>query len=156
MKWIFISPLLLFSSLVSAFELTVNIPGRAPIIMSMNQLKSELPRTQFTTVLPWLPKNETATFSGFTLFDLIAHLKLTNVKSVTFTALNDYKASAPFQDIEKYRPIIAYSMNDEPMKIRDKGPFWFLYNLSKYKEVDSPGYHTQMVWQIKEISLNYQ
>jgi len=156
MKWIFISPLMLFSSLVLAYDLTVNIPGRTPIIMSMNQLKSELPRSEFTTELPWLPKHEAATFSGFTLFDLIAHLKLTNVKYVTITALNDYKASAPYSDIEKYRPIIAYSMNGEPMKIRDKGPFWFLYNLTLYREIDIPDYHSQMVWQIKEISLNYQ
>ncbi len=156
MKWIFVSPLLLFSSLVSAFELTVNISGRAPIILSMEQLKSELPRRQFKTDLPWLPKHESATFSGFSLYDLITYLKLTNVKSVTFTALNDYKASAPFHDIEKYQPIIAYSMNGEPIKIRDKGPFWFLYDLTKYREIDIPDYHSQMVWQIKEISLNYQ
>ncbi len=156
MKWILLLPLILISTVASAFDLTINIPGREPIVMSMEQLKSELPSTQFTTELPWLPEGETATFRGFTMFDLIAHLKLTNIKSATFIALNDYKASAPYSDLEKYKPLVAYSMNGEPMKIRDKGPFWFLYDLTKYPEVDIPDYHTQMVWQIKEISLSYQ
>ncbi len=155
MKWILLFPLTLLSTFSSAHDLTINIPGRDPIVMSIEQLKSELPSTQFTTELPWLPEDKKATFQGFTMFDLIAHLKLTNIKSATFVALNDYKASAPFRDFETYRPIVAYSMNNEAMKVRDKGPFWFLYNLTKYPQIDTPDYHTQMVWQIKEISLSY-
>ncbi len=155
MKWILLFPLMLVSAFASAYDLTINIPGREPIVMSIEQLKSELPSTQFTTELPWLPEGETAAFQGFTMFDLIAHLKLTNIKSATFIALNDYKASAPFSDFETYRPIVAYSMNNEAMKVRDKGPFWFLYDLTKYPQIDTPDYHTQMVWQIREISLSY-
>lgn len=156
MKWTLFPLLMLPSALAGAFDLQINIPGREPIVMTMEQLKLELPGTEFTTELPWLPEGETATFRGFTVFDLIAHLKVTNIESATFTALNDYKAAAPYNDLEQYKPIIAYSMDGEPMKIRDKGPFWFLYDLTRYPHIDTPDYHTQMVWQIKEISLSYQ
>jgi len=155
MKWIIAAPLLAFSAFASAYNLTITMPDHEPVVLSMEQLKSKLPVSNFTTVLPWLEKGQTAEFSGFKMTDLLNYLKATQVKSATFIALNDYKASAPISDIEQYSPIIAYSMNHEAMKVRDKGPFWFLYDLSKYPQINTPDYHTQMVWQIKEISLSY-
>jgi len=156
MKRIFAASLLLISTFASAFDLTVRVPDQAPVVLSMHQLKSELPVVSFSTSTPWADNEQTSTFTGFTMVDLLSYLNIKDVASVSFIALNDYSASTSIDDLKRYKPIVAYAVNGEPMRVRDKGPFWFIYNMSKYPQTDTPEYHTQMVWQLKEISIKYK
>lgn len=156
MKRILVASLLCISTFVSAYDLTIKLPDQAPIVLSMSELKSDLPVTGFTTHTPWDDSDQLLSFTGFTMIDLLKYVKAKDVSSVTFFALNDYSASTSVEDLNNYKPIVAYSLNGEAMRVRDKGPFWFVYNMDAYPQTDSPEYHTQMVWQIKEISVKYK
>ncbi|WP_165313495.1 oxidoreductase [Vibrio ziniensis] len=156
MKRILVVTLLFMSTFASAYDLTIKLPNQEPIVMSMNQLKSVLPVTAFTTHTPWSDNDQPISLTGFTMLDLLNYIKAKNVASVSFIALNDYSSSTSIDDLKRYKPIVAYSLDGEPMRVRDKGPFWFIYDMSTYPQTDSPGYHTQMVWQIKEISIKYK
>ncbi|OZT82421.1 oxidoreductase, partial [Vibrio sp. 03_296] len=38
--------------------------------------------------------------------------------------------------------------------VRDKGPFWLIYPQSSFpKELNIERYHSQMVWQLKQIHI---
>ena len=156
MKRILAASLLFISTFASAYDLTVRLPDQAPVVLSMHQLKSELPVVSFTTSTPWGNNPDAAVFTGFTMIDLLSYLKTKDVASVSFIALNDYSSTTSIDDLKRYTPIVAYAINGEPMRVRDKGPFWFIYDMSKYPQTDTPEYHTQMVWQLKEISIKYQ
>ncbi|WP_010319978.1 molybdopterin-dependent oxidoreductase, partial [Vibrio ordalii] len=110
------------------------------------------PRETFTTSLPWLLQENR--FTGFKVTDLITYLKVGQVSSVSFLAIDDYAANISIEDLTRYEPIIAYHMNGNEMKIRNKGPFWLIYNLGKYpKLLNNTIYHNQMVWQLKNLII---
>ncbi len=145
---------LLISTFASAYDLTIKMPDSPSITLSIESMKAKLPVSSFSTETPWTPKGEETLFSGFSVMDLLIYIGASSVSTVSFTALNDYSASASIDDLMKYDPIIAYSMNGKPMKVKDKGPLWFIYDMSSYPKTDKASYHNQMVWQIKEITIN--
>ncbi|AUI85975.1 hypothetical protein BS333_06030 [Vibrio azureus] len=118
---------------------------------SIEELQS-LPQKEVITVLPWFEGDNT--FSGFLLTDLLKKNKITMPEMVTILALNDYKVTISKSDIIKYEPIIALKMSGEYMNVKNKGPFWLIFSLSDFKEIDTLEYHAKMIWQIKEIYLN--
>ncbi|GMQ48943.1 hypothetical protein [Vibrio sp. 10N] len=109
----------------------------------------ELPQTEIATELPWI--DGVSRFSGVQLTDIFNHIKTPIPKTMTFVALNNYQVEVEIQDIEKYQPIIANRKNGEMMSVRDKGPFWVIFPLSEYPEIDNTDYHAKMIWQLKEV-----
>jgi hypothetical protein len=107
--------------------------------------------SKVTTSTPWT--NGKPTFEGVLLRDL---LKLVGAKgeTVTAVALNDYKVTIPIADFEKYPVLLAYSMNGERLKVREKGPLWIIYPRDDYPELDNKPTQAKWVWQIKEIHVN--
>ena len=67
-------------------------------------------------------------------------------------AMNDYYSYISREDILRYQPIIAYKQDHNYIKVRNKGPYWLIYPVTKYPELDVSYYHSQMVWQINRIS----
>ena len=112
----------------------------------------QYPQITFTTQLPWYP--DANQFTGFRVSDLLQQLGVEDTLAVSFIALNDYAASTTIENILKYDPIVAYKMNGEKMKVRNKGPYWLVFNLDKYPEIDNTAFHSQMVWQIDEIKIH--
>lgn len=107
--------------------------------------------SKLTTSTPWTegkPK-----FEGILMRDL---LKLVGAKGETITAiaLNDYKVTIPISDFEKYPVLLAYKMNGETLKVREKGPLWIIYPRDEFPELDNKPTQGKWVWQIKEIRVN--
>ncbi|WP_295895263.1 hypothetical protein [uncultured Vibrio sp.] len=153
MKWIF--PLLLLLSFNShATPLVIRLADNSAVTLSYEQISKEIPTNSFKTKLPWY--EEPNAFTGMLVTDLISYLgkQPSDVTNVSFIALNDYAASSTIEDILKYEPIIAYKMNKNKMKIRNKGPYWLVFNVDKYQEIDNDIFYTQMVWQIDEIIIH--
>ncbi|AVH33375.1 oxidoreductase [Vibrio fluvialis] len=144
--------LLLFSLHAVAADLTIKVGEQASQTLSLDQLQTVLPVNAFTTKLPWLP--EPHTYTGFTITDLLDYLKISHATSVSLIALNDYVAKIEMADLRQYQPIVAYFMDGKPMRVRDKGPFWLVYDLTTHPEIDEPMHYTLMVWQIKEIQIH--
>ncbi|MDC0611946.1 molybdopterin-dependent oxidoreductase [Vibrio sp.] len=152
-SWISILLLTLCSfSSVQASELNlVSNTGTNIAAVTLEQL-SQLPQQKFTIELPWVKGQHT--FIGVKLTDLLSSLNIKNVDAVRLTALNDYTSEISIEDITQYQPIITYKMDGGMMTVRKKGPFWMLYDLSKYPDLTSLKYQSHMVWQLKSIQIN--
>lgn len=66
-------------------------------------------------------------------------------------ALNDYKVDIPMKDFSNYPVILAYQMDGERLKIRDKGPLWVVYPEDEHPELKTKQTQAKWVWQVKEI-----
>ncbi|MEZ8824197.1 molybdopterin-dependent oxidoreductase [Vibrio amylolyticus] len=153
MKWIF--PLLLLISFSShATPLVIRLSDTSAVTLTYAQISKEIPSNSFKTELPWY--EEPNTYTGIRVTDLISYLgkQPSDLSAMSFIALNDYAASTTINDILQYDPIIAYKMNEKKMKVRNKGPYWLVFNLDKYPEIDNDIFYTQMVWQIDEVIIH--
>lgn len=68
-------------------------------------------------------------------------------------ALNDYKVDIPVQDFSDYPVILAYRMDGERLKIRDKGPLWIIYPEDEHPELKNKQTQAKWVWQVKAINF---
>ncbi|PMH43774.1 hypothetical protein BCU68_13060 [Vibrio sp. 10N.286.49.B3] len=131
-----------------AFDLKLLQEFGSSYTVSQEQLLS-LPQKVIVTELPWV-EGQTE-FSGVLIGDIFSLIKKEIPDTITLIALNDYQVSVPREDILEYSPIIAIKKNGQFMSVRDKGPYWLIFPLSEYKEIDTMYYREKMIWQIKEI-----
>ncbi|UUM33078.1 hypothetical protein [Vibrio japonicus] len=132
--------------------LIVQTGEQEPSALSYTEMVEKFAQTTLKTKLPWFEEEQT--FTGIKVTDLLKFYKIEDVTSVSFLALNDYTATTKIEDIYSYEPIIAYEINREKIKVRDKGPYWLIFNLKKYPELDNIDFHAQMVWQINKITIH--
>ena len=109
-----------------------------------------MPHRQIVTGTPWMPGRQR--FRGPDLFD-IARLAAGTVIEARVTAHNAYTAVIPRSDLDRYAPIIALYQDDEPMRLRNKGPFWIIYPIDRHPELRGGLYMQRMVWQVREIEF---
>lgn len=140
--------LVLFAFSVNSAQLSLVSNGITTNTLSDQDL-SEFPQTEIATELPWL--EGVTSFTGVQVSDIFEHIKMPIPKTMTFVALNDYQIEVVVEDIENYQPIIANRKNGKIMTVRDKGPFWLIFPLSQYPEINNTDYHAKMIWQLKEI-----
>jgi hypothetical protein len=95
----------------------------------------------------------TPVFEGVLVSDLLKALGAKG-DTITAVALNDYKVEIPISDFTAFPVILAYKMNGEILKIRDKGPLWFIYPQDQYPELKTKQTQNKWVWQIKEIQIH--
>ncbi|WP_159650841.1 hypothetical protein [Vibrio atypicus] len=133
-------------------ELIIKMQNREPIVLSHNDVLSHFEPTTFQTQLPWVDGKKS--FTGFKATSLIDFLGVNDAFSLSFIALNDYAATSRIEDVIQYEPIVAYQMDGHHMKVRNKGPYWLIFNLDKYPEIDNAIFHSQMVWQIDQILIH--
>ena len=109
--------------------------------MAMSVVKTETPWTQGMV-----------TFEGVSLKSLLdlADAKGTVIHAV---ALNDYAVDIPVEDSANPKVIVAYRMNGETMRVRDKGPLWLIYPLSDDPALQTEATHNKMIWQIKSLEI---
>lgn len=126
---------------------TTNGNGKASFDLAM--LEAVGPATTVTSTA-WTEGK--STFEGVLLSKLVERVGATGKTAVTI-ALNDYKVEIPVADFARYPVILAYRMNGELLKIRDKGPLWIVYPQDDYPELKSKQTQAKWVWQVKEISF---
>ncbi len=108
----------------------------------------KMPTTRVVTQTPFLPG--TTTFEGVLLRDLLKAAQL-EAPRLVMTALNDYRVEVPAADAAQYDVIVAYKLDGQYMRIRDKGPFWLVYPLDRHPELQNGATATKMIWQMKAI-----
>lgn len=52
-----------------------------------------------------------------------------------------------------YPVILAYRMNGELLRIRDKGPLWVIYPQDDFPDLKTKQTQAKWVWQVKEIQF---
>lgn len=131
-------------SITGAIDST-NADSRADFDMAMLQA---MPAHTIRTSTPWT--------DGVTEFTGVkAQVVLDKVGArgeyVDAVALNDYQFEIPVTDVERYPVLLAYRMNGERLRIRDKGPLWVVYPLDAHPELRNEETHSKMVWQLRRL-----
>ncbi|MGK3194267.1 molybdopterin-dependent oxidoreductase [Enterobacter soli] len=104
----------------------------------------------FQTTSPWY--NGRTTFTGIPMQKLMDYVgaKGTVVK---VTALNDYTTVIPLSDFKNYNVILAFKINGEYMRVRDKGPFFIVYPYDSLPELNNQIYYSRSAWQVSRMSI---
>jgi hypothetical protein len=89
-------------------------------------------------------------FEGVLLSKLIDRVGASGATAVAI-ALNDYKVEIPVADFARYPVILAYSMDGQMLRIRDKGPLWIIYPQDDFPALKTKETQAKWVWQVKEI-----
>ncbi|MBS7538415.1 putative pterin-binding protein [Ancylobacter lacus] len=110
----------------------------------------KLAQVKIDTSTPWTSGLQH--FRGPTISTLAA-LAPGKVASATVIAINDYAVTLPSAAWEKYGPILATRLNDQTMRVRDKGPFWVMFPIDSDPELAEQHYQSLMVWQVKQIDF---
>lgn len=115
----------------------------------MDMLKA-LPQHSFTTTTPWY--KDTKKFTGPLLRDVLA---AAGAQGTTFkaVALNNFKVEIPVADTRQFPVVLAHSMNDKPMLIRDKGPLFIIYPFDSQAELHSARYYGRSAWQLRSLDI---
>ncbi|MEJ2762547.1 oxidoreductase [Photobacterium sp. MCCC 1A19761] len=126
----------------------VNTAGeKIAIVLSRNQIE-QLPQTSITTHLPWV--KEQTTFTGVKLTTLLTAYQL-QTETIHLKALNDYSATVSWGYIRKYEPIVATRKDNQWLRIRDYGPYWLIFSLDQFPELNQRKSLGKMVWQLATI-----
>jgi hypothetical protein len=142
--------LLLFAPTLFANTIQFSSQEETNLVITLQDIET-LPTTTYVTDLPWL--QSPAMFEGVTLSTLLRRAFGEIPKRVELRALNDYHANLDREDILHYEPIVAFKKDEQYIKIRDKGPFWLIYPISLFPEIDVSQYHSQMVWQLNSVKI---
>lgn len=94
----------------------------------------------------------TPEFEGVNLKALLDRLGASG-DAVIAVALNDYKVEIPIADFTRYPVILAYRMNGELLKVREKGPLWIIYPQDDFPALKNKETQAKWVWQIKELRV---
>ncbi len=106
--------------------------------------------TKITTSTPWTEGKKV--FEGVRIRDLLQAVGADGA-TITPVALNDYKLDIPREDFDKYPVILAYRMDGEELRVRDKGPLWIVYPRDDFPELDNRLIRSRWVWQVKELMV---
>lgn len=106
--------------------------------------------SKVTTSTPWTDGKPV--FEGVLIRDLLKRVGASG-DTVTPVAINDYKIDIPRAELEKYPVLLAFKMNGEPLKVREKGPLWIIYPRDEFPELDTKPIQSRWVWQVKELRL---
>ena len=94
----------------------------------------------------------TPQFEGVSLKALLDRIGASG-DTITAVALNDYKVEIPIADFSRYPVILAYRMNGDLLRIRDKGPLWIIYPQDDLPALKTKETQSKWVWQIKELRV---
>jgi hypothetical protein len=107
--------------------------------------------TKLKTTTPWT--EGVREFEGVLASDLMAALGAEG-SVVIATAINDYQAEIPASDFTKFPVLLAWSMDGEELKVRDKGPIWIIYPQDDFAELRTEETKNKWIWQLKSLDFS--
>ena len=133
----------------SSLQIVGSTSEAAPIQLSLEDL-DELAQISFATSTIWT--DEVATFSGVSLKELLEKLNISG-PAIELIALNEYSITIPTGELDTPLPIIATRMNGQQMSIRDKGPFWLVYDYDSDAKFQNETIYSRSIWQLNRIKV---
>lgn len=124
-----------------------NPNGNGEAEFDMDMLES-LPPATVETSTPWT--EGVTRFEGVLVRDVLDKAGADG-STATAVALNDYQFEVPASDFDRYPVILAYRVNNERLRIRDKGPLWIVYPIDDHADLQNEQTHSKMVWQLREL-----
>lgn len=121
--------------------------GKVELDLSLIQ---SLPQHEIVTSNPWVDKPHH--YKGPKVADLLAALDAKG-KSITLTALNSFQIKVDWETVKRYDPILAWQDDGITMRVRDKGPLWFILPLDQYPELKQSAFTDMMIWQLSALDI---
>lgn len=135
---------------VISLKLTyANASGIATVHHDAQSLAA-LGSVQVSTRVPW--NREVHVWEGVPIRRLLSALDVVG-RSVRLKALNDYQAAIPWEDLDRYDPILAWHQDGQPIPVRAKGPLLVIYPFTAFPELRRAEYTDRSVWHVSEISV---
>lgn len=129
---------------------TEAVDGIAQFDLAMLQA---LPQHEIVTGNPWVDKPHK--YRGPKLADVLAAVGADDGNSITLTALNSYQIRINWDKVKRYEPILAWEDDGVVMKVRDKGPLWFMLPLDQHPELKRSEYTDMMIWQLSSVDIQH-
>lgn len=104
----------------------------------------------FTTTTIWTEGR--VTFSGVPLALVLEDAGLTG-ETLKMTALNEYAVEMPMSEVASDSPVIATRMNGEIMSVRERGPFWLVYNYDADPAFQTETVYARSIWQLNRLNV---
>ena len=114
------------------------------------EMIAALPQQSFTTSTPWYAAPRR--FEGPYLRDLLALVGASGTE-LHARALNDYQADLPIADAQELDVLLALSIDRQPLRVRDKGPLFIIYNFDARPELRRERYYARCVWQLGQLEV---
>ena len=163
MRYLGLLPLLLFLALPGMaqatpqgpviLKVTGNLdpadPADGEVLFDMAMIQA-LPQHEVVTSNPWVDKPHK--YVGPKLADVLTEVKA-NGKSITLTALNSFQIRINWDKVKQYDPILAWQDDGMTMRVRDKGPLWFILPLDPHPELRRSEFTDMMIWQLSAIDI---
>ena len=124
-----------------------NAGDRADFDMAM---LAALPQQSFTTSTPWY--KEKKKFTGPLLRDVLDAAGARG-NTIRAGALNNFRVEIAVADTRKFPMLLALLMDDQPMRVRDKGPLFIIYPFDASPALRSTHYYNRSVWQLQSIEV---
>jgi len=141
-----VGPVLL--TVTGHLQFTNNPDGKAEFDLTM---LNAIGLKKSVTTTPWT--DGVNTFEGVLIKDVLKTVGSTGGTLLKITALNDYSANMPIEDLDKYNVLLAMKKNGKMLRIRDKGPLFVIYPFDEFSELKNEVIHNRSVWQVKSISI---
>jgi hypothetical protein len=106
--------------------------------------------TDITTTTSWTDGEQL--FRGVLLRTVLQRVGAKGT-TINATALNDFEAPIPVEEVERYDVLLATEMNGAEMKVSDKGPIWIVYPRSDHPELLDPILNDRWVWQLSSLEV---
>ncbi|MCH7371425.1 MULTISPECIES: molybdopterin-binding oxidoreductase [Aeromonas] len=124
-------------------------PADGEVAFDLTMLQA-LPQHEIVTSNPWVDKPHK--YVGPKLADLMTAVGAEG-KSITLTALNSFQIRVNWDKVKQYDPILAWQDDGMTMRVRDKGPLWFILPLDKHPELKRSEFTDMMIWQLSSIDI---
>jgi hypothetical protein len=124
--------------------------GSGPVVRLDRAMLEALGTTELKTTTVWTSGE--VVFEGVLVRDVLDALGAQGHEAVA-TALNDYVATLPLQELYQYPVMLAFKMNGQYLHVRDKGPLWIVYPRDQFPELRNSMTDKKWVWQLRELEV---
>ena len=111
-----------------------------------------LPQHEIVTSNPWVDKPHK--YVGPKLADVLTAVGADG-KAITLTALNSFQIRINWDKVKQYDPILAWQDDGVTMRVRNKGPLWFILPLDQYPELKRSEFTDMMIWQLSSVDIQH-
>lgn len=100
------------------------------------------------TETPWT--DGALEFTGVPLRKLLEEADI-KTGTVAAQALNGYSVDIPVEPALAAGAFIAVQLNGDPMKVKDKGPFWIIFPWSSHPTLNNRDVRAWAIWQLSRV-----
>ena len=124
--------------------------GSDPVVKLDRAMLEAIGTTTLKTTTVWTSGE--VVFEGVLVRDVLDALGAQG-QEVVATALNDYVATLPMEELRQYPVMLAFKMNGRYLHVKDKGPLWIVYPRDQFPELRNSMTDKKWVWQLRELEV---